>query len=507
MARETEWVRFEDFSGGLDTTTAHHLLAMNTSPDIVNFWPMDRFGELVKRGGSVYLNTDAANAGDGALAAAPITGLTKAYFRAGTQYTLANCANNIYRITDAGVKSDITTSTLAGTGLETYFEMLNDNVYIVNGNTTDLYMKYDGSGAIASANATKPATVTSLTYLFFHPLMGRMILIGGGAYGNNAYYSNVLLPESNQGFEPFVTNEGDDLVCGCSTSTRAVMFKRRSIFAWYGSGPSEFAKPRLYSNHGTDAPRSVVVDGDIVYYFGSDLLFHALEGNKPVTIGNKVKKTTQAIAKAMRSKVCGTKYFDYILWAYSDNGTTNNRVLAYHTQTGAWTFFWGLNVAQFFTQIGAADDYRVMFGESGSTGRVNKFDTTTSDNGSKIYYTWMSPAMSPGMGWPLRVDWQKIHIWAKADNTTINWSLDAEASSRRKNGTFTYAASGAVYGDGSAYGDGSVYGGADFTYKNGVIGLSGSESRLVISGNDTKAVRIRRIALSYKQCLGEGWVG
>lgn len=510
MARETEWVRFEDFSGGADTTSAHHLLAMNESPEIINFWPLHRFGELVKRGGSVYLNTDTANGGnenDGRLAAAAITGITKAYYSGGTQFVVVNCGNNLYSITDAGLKDDITTGTLNATGAETFFEMYGDNLYIVNGNSTDLYMKWDGSADVSSGNATKPATVTSLVYLFWHDLMKRMIILGGGSYGDNAYYSNVNLPESNQGFEAFRTQSGDRLVCGCSTSTRAVIFKRRSIFAWYGSSPAEFYKPRIYANHGTEAPRSVVVDGDTVYYFGSDSLFHALQGNKPVTIGNKVSITTKAIAKAMRSKVAGTKYYDYILWAYSDNGTSNNRVLAYDTRTGAWTFFWGLLVNCWHTNIGAADDYQVVFGVSNAIGRVNKFDTTTSDNGSKIPYQWLSKAFSPGIGWPLRTQMNRIYMWAKADNTTINWSIDAEASARRKSGSFTYVASGATYGDGSLYGDGTVYGGSDFVIKDMPCPLSGSEYRLIISGNDTKAVRIRRIALSYKQIRGEGWVG
>lgn len=501
MANE-QYIRFEDFSGGIDDTTASHLLALNESPEIINFWSLAQFGILVKRHGYAKLNTDA-------LASAAICGLTKYFTVAGGAWTVAACGYNLYSITDAGVSADIVTGTLSATGNETHFLTINDLLYFCNGNATDRYMKWDGSTAVTSANATGPTDSGNVTvkHIFWDSIMNRMWAIGGGVWGSKAYYSGILLPEAWSGYESFSPDDGDALVCGCCTSSRRLFFKSRSIFALYGSAPSEFFKTKIQSDYGTDAPRSVVVDGDDVYFFGSDGRFHLLSGNKPIVISFKVDNTCRNISKSMRAKVAGTKYYHYILWSYADGASVNNKVLVYDTRTGSWSRFHGISASCWHTIIHGAASYAAIFGGSPATsGRVYTFDSGLSDDGANIYWSWRSKTLSPGLGWPFPCDLGRIYLLAKRSTTrSISWNIDASYGSRTVAGSFAFTTTGATYGDGSLYGDGTVYGGADFEKKSAPCPLSGDEFRILISGTDQDEVFIKKVALSFRQTRGEGW--
>lgn len=519
MADPREIIRYDDFSGGLNDNTAPHLLDKNESPDMCNLYPLSQFGALVQRNGYAELNTDAANGGGsnaGRLAEAAICGLTKFYQYGGTQVVVAACKNNVFSISDAGAIADITTGTLSATGAQTYFATLNDTLYICNGNATDKYMKWTGTGTFASASATSPqVSAADVAMKYIATFQNRMAGVGTGVYGDYWFYSDTLLPETwtgnNAGYIQFKTNDGDTLQCFVEIPGGGIFFKRNSVLAMYGTAPTEWSAPYpLFDRLGTFSPRSVLAKGGEVYFWGSDNIIYRIRSGSYQPIGWRVYQHTKDLHATLKANVAAGQLDRHIWWAYSTNGTYNNKVVVYDTIMDCWTYFEGINASCFFTKGSTTDAHGLISGSSLTTGanagRVFTQDSGSTDDGTAVQAWWQSRTEDPNI-WPFRSDITDIWISAYGSNAlNIGWTLTCDDQRLSKNGIFPITAPGTPLGEFQL--DVSTLGGLAYQviHQTMPAGVNAASFRIqVINVDSGKQMIVRRIALKQKGDRGIGW--
>jgi hypothetical protein len=281
-----------------------------------------------------------------------------------------------------------------------------DNTYILVDNN---FYQYDGvaiTAVVPNAETDNIYTSAGLKGCKYLEKRGdRMFMTGNPANPSALYVSQTLDPTYFKQGSAVVSTIGDDadMTTGLKEFHGALLvFKPRSIYAWYGYDlATDVQFKKLDVHTGTRAYRTIQNVGDNLFYLGIDGVY-ALTGTyetviKSHKISGKVNSEFKKLVNVapsyyyMNSPCAIYKDGKYML-AYSTDAITkrNNRIAVFHTDawnpsesdSEPWTFYKNVNASD---MLYSYDDSLLLCSSINNT--IFKFDeSVTSDFGNAIPY-------------------------------------------------------------------------------------------------------------------------
>jgi len=276
------------------------------------------------------------------------------------------------------------------------FETANDATYTFN--ATDASYKYDGSTAasVAAIPVTKYAK-------WFH---NYMFCAGNSTTPSRLYFSNVDDPETWGGADYIDVNpnDGDEITGLHVLGDELVVTKRNRVWVLTGFTTASFAV--------TDLAERITGFGNISHRsmanIGNDLLFLSFIGTIPHIrslqrtryavnvaggiISEDIEGTLDGVNTAQLGRAASV--FDgrrLYMGIANSSDTYNSLILIYDTVHKGFTRWTGLNPAAWcISTIGGQAE--LYFQEASADSVVYKLDTSTSDNGSAIDFSYTTRA-------------------------------------------------------------------------------------------------------------------
>lgn len=182
------------------------------------------------------------------------------------------------------------------------------------------------------------------------------------------FYSESLKPESfgALNFIDVESGEGEPITGLKALFDRLFIFKRSSMYALSGTGPSNFSVQLITPNTGTYSGHSIVeVDG--VLYFLSDRGPMAFNGVSFDWIGKNIQETFEDFGKADFSlAVAGHNKDQDQIWfscKASSSSTSNDRILVWDITHRVWSLYTGLYPQSMDSSIDSTGTNRLLFGD------------------------------------------------------------------------------------------------------------------------------------------------
>lgn len=358
---------------GLNNRDASIHIDDNQASDLLNVH-FDNRGAITKRNGYTALNATAIDGN-------PIKSLFTYYKSDGTRKLLAASGTSVYDVTN-GTPTAIKTG-LNGNGQRFTAATFYDKLYLLNGNTTDGLMKYDG---------TNFATVTGAPngkYVVTHK--NRLYIAGDPANPSRLYMSDLGQPETwpSLNFIDINTNDGDAITGIAEHLDALVIFKERSVHVLRGTGPQNYSILDSHQSHGTVSHWSIAQVLNQLVYLGRDGVY-AYDGKAVHLISDLIRGSVLGLSdhppwqQTYLVNACATEYKNkYWLSVTEGNGQTlNNRVYVYDYLHKAWTRY-DLSVSC-FSLFQTSTSFGLYSGDV-TQGFVYHQDTGNSDNGANIY--------------------------------------------------------------------------------------------------------------------------
>jgi|TARA_Y100000034_G_scaffold79537_1_gene95485 hypothetical protein len=215
--------------------------------------------------------------------------------------------------------------------------------------------------------------------------------------------------------------------------TQLVIFKQNSIHYLVGTGPSNWDRYEVFSNIGCVAPRSIVTDGNWIYFM-SRFGMRKLRGDNIKYVGSKTRVEVDFLAcvgdgagQGGKEEVACAIHDDFLYAAYGDTtSTSNNRVHVYDIQYDAWQ---GRIVGQaphcYSVWKGEGDAGELYYGAAGE-GKVYQAATSNSDNGSAISFSVTTRPILIRKSSSVVKQFRAIEAWFENASAawTITWNLD-----------------------------------------------------------------------------------
>lgn len=375
-------LRWDDFSGGLNTKAGPGALAVNEYSGALNvyLWEM---GVAKRKGFTRYNNSARVSTNDAGM------GLIEAHFTGGSQ-VIAVAGNSIAKKGNDSW-TDITGDVLLTTNKPVMFCMQNNELVGVNG--TDPGWYYTGSDTAVEINFSGAPTAPTACESF----QGRLFL----AQGRILYWSPYMGDWKNgwqpDAFQPFPENIIGLKILGDANSSVMLIFCKRSVHCCIfdpsvsaqvgGSGTFRFDK--ITEQHGCASGLSIQ---ECILENGTLLIIWAdYDGLKAITPDYQIIKLTENIQPdwdaqnfAQLSNARGIHYKPrrwYMLICADSNSITHNRVLIFDLRY--WkvvSFFnWAISHAGIVNISGV--DYLIG---SDYSGYWNQYDNGQNDNDEAI---------------------------------------------------------------------------------------------------------------------------
>lgn len=359
---------------GLNNRDASIHIDDKQASDLLNVH-FDNRGAITKRNGYTALNATAIDTN-------PIKSLFPFYKSDGTKKLLATSGTSIYDVT-SGTPATVK-SVLSGSGQRFTSAIYLDKIYLLNGNTTDGLMKWDG---------TTFATVTGAPngkYLVVHK--NRLYIAGDPSNPSRLYMSDIGNPESfpSLNFIDIDTNDGDVITGIAEHLDSLVIFKERGIQVLRGTGPQNYTLVDSHQSHGTVSHWSIAQVMNQLFYLSRDGVY-AFDGKSIHLMSDDIRgsvlglNNNAAWNQQFLVNACGSEYKNkYWLSVTEGNGqTTNNRTYVYDITHKAWTRY-DLSISCFSLFQSATSATYDLYSGDVTQGFVYHQDTGTSDNGANI---------------------------------------------------------------------------------------------------------------------------
>lgn len=363
----------QNFSGGWVTSLPAHLIEDGATPNVANVDFSESFGRLTKRKGySSYVSANITNI--------PVTGLYEFIVQAGTKYYLASSNDDVYEIaTPSTWTSRLNSAGLNGANVN--FTTFDELCIIVSENLTT--SKWTGSGAASSLSGTPPSNVK---YVDTHKR--RVFMANSSAGANRLHYCALDNPEdwttaNDAGYIDIGIGDGDHITGIASLGTALIIFKKRSTWALYGSGPANFSVRQISPAVGCAAPRSIVKADKFCIFLANDGVY-SVNSDGVALLSYNIKPTIDAITTTARPLCAAGKLFtQYWLAVDTDADGKNDEVYVLDYLYGVWGRYTNKKENVFHTLV----DGTLLSGGS-DTDIIRKHNDTDNDAGSAISLTW-----------------------------------------------------------------------------------------------------------------------
>ena len=329
MARQLKVYR--NFRGGI--TTANHDNMLDTELiKAKNAIPSDRGGIRICEG--------VARENATPFSSSPVHALIEWGNTSGTIFRLVNHGNTL-----AKWDGTVLTASLAGPIKD--WSGFEDNLYLLDG--TDIWV-FNGTTCV---KATKPADADQVAWDFcrkahiIEPMNTRWYYSKPDS--DVFYYSSVGKPLEVKNLQSVVaaTDDGDSIIALKEYAGTLVIFKRKTVFGFTGSGATNFELRRLEASTGCVAPRTVARVDNKLYYMGSDGLYMLFSpypnmiSATPRLTNNDIEELIKKIPSTSSASACAVFYDNVYRLSFPETGTTNTVEYRYYPSTaeqerGAW---------------------------------------------------------------------------------------------------------------------------------------------------------------------------
>lgn len=261
VAERIQLANVADFTGGLTLAADGFQLAKNETPDCLNV-DFDARGGFRQRKGAVKFSTT--------VFANSLKSLAEYTTSAGGQQIIGHDGANVFYSTGGNF------STMAARGGIARTAVFKDNLYIVGNNQAA--WRWDGTtktnlGTAWNHDAT-PNTGNMPLGKLVASHMGSLWVancrIDGVPKPNRIYWSAPNFPESWRSFDFIdidIGADGDEITALVPWGDHMIVFKKRAMYALYGSSPDTFQVKPISRTHGAISQEAVVPTDLGVFFF------------------------------------------------------------------------------------------------------------------------------------------------------------------------------------------------------------------------------------------------
>lgn len=380
------FIRFFDFTGGLNTKSPSMVLKLNEASDLQNI-NMLPTGGFQKRNGNSTFNSSAMSSG------ASVHGI--GYYRTSSaaDYMMAISGTKIFKADNLdGVMDDITGAVTISTGQDniwTHCQMNNLSIFI--GGAPDAPIKWTGSGNAAVLGGSPPNGefgIVANSRLFIGNTASNPSRIQWCVLGNPEDWSG-----TGSGSQDVGLNDGDTLV-GASVIgfDSMLLFKQNSIHT-LAIRSAPFPLFPLFTGVGAVSKRAIVnVDG-IIYFITPEPRMKATDGTNMITFSDSIDDIWDNLNKLRLKYIHGihNKRLRQIWWFVSSSSATSHDLcIIWDLERKCWlrhTTGYGMNVS-------ALTSDRVIYGGA-YNGKIYKMDDSSktsddSESAGNINAFWRS---------------------------------------------------------------------------------------------------------------------
>ena len=407
-----------EFSG-IDQSRGAHASDVGSSPEAVNF--IARYGKLYTAPGvsqyGVSLAESAYEEKDGRLFQAFMRDLD-----GNDSSKLVLCQHGRFYVSDLDASE---WTPIAGSFQSNDWNAVNyrdeENEWIIFANGEDPPQYWDGKSASAmplnarqggssTTNEDGEPVVTQGELLTFSRLTLLYERLWGAVtqeYPDRVYWSNSFDAEDWEfnftdseneggGFVDVATFDGTRIRAIIAAFDDVLIFKDKSMHRLNGSYPGEFALTQVYGSEGTLAPRTIVYNGQRLYFLSIDGLC-AYDGMSVTTLAaagdRKLKDIWARINPSTIEKACAVLKDDIIYLAVPlDGSIINTHVIEYDIRNGIYSLI----------ELPGVDDWLVMREGQKETllflngDTVYRYASGYTMYGEDIHASWLSPEISCG---------------------------------------------------------------------------------------------------------------
>lgn len=354
---------------------------------------------------------------DSAAPSNPIWGAHRSYIVDGTPFWVYSLGT-LVRSNRTG--SQATIKTLASSNKGVGFVEFNGSIYILPANTTDKVQKSDGTAGGTADHADADTPKASLGAIH----NGQRMVLNDLNNLSHAWLSDTNDPdtfrnqetatvETQGGFIKISPGDGDRIKAISPFGSSTFFLKERSLHMLIGNsftGDEEFRRIELYRGVGTKSPRSVKQFENGLIFLDSDGIirfFYAPARRLISVVGRHIEDLTKATPAAFLEEASAFVYDRKYFISFAGSGQAKNtetwcldgRTISPFLKNdqeedmpSGWTEItgWEWNIG--LVTDGQSDTALPYFGDSNSTGKIWKFLSGTTDNGSAIPYAYISKA-------------------------------------------------------------------------------------------------------------------
>ena len=373
---EFAYIDNQNFSGGWVTVAPAHVIEEDSTPNVENVDFSESFGRLTKRKGhSLYMN---ANQGG----TVKVCGMHQYIQEDADEFLLVAANDDVYDCVTASTWTSIHTNASLN-GADVQFTTFNNLAIFVSDNLTT--QKWTGTGSSSSLGGTPPSNAK---YIDTHKR--RVFIANSSAGTNRLHYSALDNPEDwttadDAGFIDIGLGDGDHITGIASLGSIMLVFKKRSTWAVFGSGPDNFTVRQLSPSVGCAAGKTIVKCDKFALFLSYDGVYSA-NSDGVVFVSYNIKPTIDAITTTARPLcAAGRLRTQYWLAVDTDADGVNDEVYVLDYVLGIW-FRYTNKKENVFLRLA---DGR-LFSGGADTDVVRLHDNTENDNGSAITMTWDS---------------------------------------------------------------------------------------------------------------------
>jgi hypothetical protein len=304
------------------------------------------------------------------------------YKSSGSKYLIATTANGIYDVTSgtpAAIKTGLNANG-ARFSAATYY----DKLYMLNGNSLDGLMTWDGTtfSTVAGAPAGQ--------YVVLHK--NRLYIAGDPNNPSRLYMSDLGTPTSwpTLNFIDVNTNDGDKITGLAELQDTLVIFKERSIHVLRGTGPQNYSLLDTHQARGTVSHWTIAPVLNQLFFLAR-VGVYSFDGRGVHLQSDVIKgsvlglNSNQAWNQQYLQNACAVEYKNKY-WLSVTEGVsvaTNNRIYIFDYEHSLWTRYdIPANCFSLF-QPSSATTYNMYFGNV-TSGLVYQHGVGNSDDGAAI---------------------------------------------------------------------------------------------------------------------------
>ena len=369
MAQKFAPIRYSDFSGGIDTKVANHLM-LNSEVRLAQNCILDEIGSLKKRLGYSQIGGQIASS-QNILGNYYFTSSTAAY----SQHIVA-CNGTIY-YNNSGTWTGSSSGWAASTKIR--FESFLDRVFAFNG--SDAPKSWLGTGAWDSTDLSNAPRCK-----YGRVFQDSIYFANESSNQSRVYFSSI--PSSGviswtPATDYFDVNPEDgDIITGLDENNgRLLIFKNNSMFRWY----SKALEPDPIIDVGTSSQESVKTIHGLTYFFNRYGVY-VYDGGMPYLISRKIQTWIDAIDQTTLADVTAEVDNDHYYLAVGDVTVDSidysNVVLVYDIPLKAWTIWTLADTPKFLACYYSSGARLISFGDN--NGEVFRLNNGNDDDGSAI---------------------------------------------------------------------------------------------------------------------------